>query len=186
MTEADPQKIIDAAGAVIAALQPLSPEERSRVLHAASALFGVTKTSGVLQSGGWSDNETNDPEANHAPAPRLAAKRQSIVEFLNERQPATNTQRIACFAYYREHVDGKGSSFSKDDLEPFFALSKLPKPGNYDRDFGKVVRMGWIHEDGATSYLTQGGEDAVKAGFAGKAQPRGAAGTKKKKSATDT
>ena len=183
MSEEDPQKITDAAAAVFSALQPLTAEGRARVLSAASALFGIAATPASSQrthAGHASNGERSD-----APPKReeSGGKRQSIVEFLNDRQPATNTQRIACFAYYWEHTEGKGQHFAKGDLEPYFAQAKLPKPGNYDRDFRSAVQCGWIHEDGSNSYLTRGGEDAVLAGFGGKGKPRGNAVGKRRKSA---
>jgi hypothetical protein len=44
---------------------------------------------------------------------------------------------------------------------------------NFSRDFAKAVKEGWIHENGDKSYLTQSGENAVAAGFSGKAKARG-------------
>jgi hypothetical protein len=184
MSETDIQKVTEAATSVMNALQSLSPEDRSRVLHASAALFGIA-IGDVSQTTGDRVDKPEASEKNPAAAGHGATgKRQSIVEFLNDRQAATNDQRIACFAHYREHVEGKGQHFSKSDLESYFGTAKLSKPGNYDRDFRKAVQAGWIHEEGANSYLTQGGEDAVKAGFGGKGKPRGAA-AKKRKSATD-
>lgn len=182
MSEADPQKVTDAAAAVFTALQPLTAEERARVISAASALFGIAVAQVTQQrtNGGPASNgeQSDTPRREES-----GGKRQSIVEFLNDRQPATNTQRIACFAYYWEHTEGKGQHFAKGDLEGYFAQAKLPKPGNYDRDFRSAVQCGWIHEDGSNSYLTRGGEDAVMAGFGGKGKPRGNAVSKRKKSA---
>ncbi|HMF45709.1 MAG TPA: hypothetical protein VKE29_03470 [Candidatus Udaeobacter sp.] len=98
----------------------------------------------------------------------------SPVELIQQKQPTTNAQKIALFAYYREKVEGL-ARFSRGDLESYFAKAKQPPPGNYGRDFQQAVSLGWIYEDGADSYLTTKGLEAVEAGFAGKAQPRGAA-----------
>jgi len=185
MSETDPQKITEAATAVMTALQPLSSDERSRVLQAAAALHGIGIPSTRLPGQSSREEMAGAADEKAPPVQDQRGKRQSIVEFLNDRQPATNAQRIACFAHYREHIEGKGSNFSKGDLEPYFAAAKLPKPGNYDRDFRESVKSGWIHEDGANSYLTQGGEDAVRAGFGGRGKPRGAAVAKKKRGAPE-
>ena len=183
MSETDPQRATDAATAVFQALQPLTPDERARVIQAAAALFGVTTPSlasaRATRTGEDSKQGTDEDQDSREAG---NGKRQSLVEFLNEKRPATNSQRIACFAHYREHVEGKGQNFSQGDFRPYFAPAKLPKPGNYDRDFRAAVSSGWIHEDGANSYLTRGGEEAVAAGFGGKGKPRGAAAPKKKKS----
>lgn len=162
--------LTSAASVIMQTLEPLSAEERERVLQAAAALYGVRL------AGSAEVAPAVDPEVDTRENPRrqsTTGKRQSIVEFLNEKQPATNPQLLACFAYYREHIEGKGANFSRSDLEAYFATSKRAKPGNYSREWNKAVSEGWIHDAGAESYLTQGGEEQVKAGFGGKGKPRG-------------
>jgi hypothetical protein len=182
MSDGHTDPVTSAASAVMAALQPLAPEERQRVIDASAALFGLSSPRRPM--GGASDTstpeESDEPETPGGSAPK--EKRQSIVEFLNTKSPATNSQRLACFAFYREHVEKKGQYFSSADLKPYFQSAKLPKPGNFNRDFRDAVSASWIHEDNASSYLTQAGENAVKAGFGGKGRPRGPAVAKKKKS----
>jgi hypothetical protein len=46
-------------------------------------------------------------------------------------------------------------------------MAKEKPPRNYDRDFVEAVKKGWIHEDGAESYITSKGIEAVESGFAG-------------------
>jgi hypothetical protein len=100
-----------------------------------------------------------------------------LVELINEKRPGTNSQRIAVFAYYREKAEGS-PRFSRADLETYFAKAKLPPAGNYARDFAESVRAGWIHEDGAESYLTTKGIEAIENGFEG--ERKYATGKKKK------
>jgi hypothetical protein len=102
------------------------------------------------------------------------------VELIDEKKPATNPQRIALFAYYRERSEGL-TRFAKDDLKPYFAKAKQPSPQNYDRDFRHAVQNGWIFEDGADSYLTSKGLEAVEAGFEGKGAPRGSGAKRRTK-----
>lgn len=107
----------------------------------------------------------------------------SLVEFIKEKQPATNVQRIACFAYYREKYEGS-EHFASSDLSGYFGKAKLKAPGpNYARDYNKAVKDAWIHDDGPKSYLTQAGERAVETGFGGKGKERGATVSKRKKKA---
>lgn len=184
MSDVDANKITAAATTVMTALEPLTIEERARVLQAAAALHGIGLKSsplrgqggdGALNGGGGGGHEEEDPDNEPGTGKRL-----SIVEFLRRKAPATNAQRLAAFAYYREHFEEK-PRFARGDLEHYFSSAKLAKPGNYDRDFSGAVREGWIHEDGSESYLTQDGEEAVNAGFGGKAKPRGQAVAGKKK-----
>ena len=179
MSASDTDPVTSAAAAVMKALQPLESDERQRVLDASAALFGLSAPRRTRDT-----PEPEDPDEPETPANSgTSKKRQSVVEFLDTKVPATNSQRLACFAYYREHVEGKGQNFAKADLKPYFHSAKLAAPGNFDRDFREAVSASWIHEDGEKSYLTQAGERAVKAGFGGKGRPRGAAVAKRKKSA---
>jgi hypothetical protein len=160
------------------ALEPLSTDERARVLYSAAALHGISLSTRSAISAGPGPPEL--PEGGHDVVEEAGkVERLSIVEFLRRKEPVTNSQRITAFAFYREHVERKGN-FARGDLEHYFALAKLAKPGNYDRDFAGAVREGWVHEDGSESYLTQGGERAVREGFGGKAKPRGRAVAKQK------
>lgn len=184
MSNEDATKAAEAVVAVMSALQPLSQEERSRVLHSAAALFGVsTFTTAPAQETPSlnAHNPSATPHSHGAAGSGNSSKRLSIVELLKEKAPATNSQRIACFAYYREKVESNGT-FSKSDLAGYFAKAKLADPGpNYARDYNKAVRDGWIHDNAAESYLTQNGEAAVEAGFGGKGKARGPQAGKRRK-----
>jgi hypothetical protein len=184
MSGSDNDPVTSAAGTVISALQPLTTDERQRVVDAVSALFGLLTSrrgAGISDSAESRDEPDRFADTGAPKGKTGEGKRQSIVEFLNTKNPATNSQRLACFAYYREHVEKMGQNFAKADLKPYFASAKLPKPGNYDRDFREAVGTSWIHEDGANSYLTQAGEAAVSTGFGGKGRPRGTSASRKKR-----
>lgn len=176
--------IAEAAIKVMNAIQALSPEQRSRVLHSVAALYGVLP----LTSSPVASSKHAESGMGSFSSPDLAAsattnpiKRLSIVEFLQQRQAVTNPQRIACFAHYREKIEGF-EKFSKADLIEYFPQAKLPAPGNnYSRDYNNAIKEGWIHDEGSKSYLTQKGESAVDTGFGGKGKPRGAAAGKKRR-----
>jgi hypothetical protein len=152
-----------AALAVFQALEGLAADEQTKILRAAAALYGVS--SDELGRGDSMSVSVDTPKA-------ASAKPLSLVELINEAKPATNSQRLAVFAYYREHIEHK-EYFSKAELRNYFAIARIGKPGNYDRDFAQAVRDGWIHDDGERCYLTGAGANTVQAGFGGKAKPRG-------------
>lgn len=179
MTKED-QDVASAAIEIVKTLQPLAPDARARVLASAAALYGVDLViSGESEAVVPSDR---DKAARAANPPQGGAKKPtSIVEFLKEKSPAANPQRLACFAYYREHHEGN-KNFSSADLKPYFALAKLAPPGkNFARDYKIAIKEGWIHDKGSESFLTQTGERAVEQGFDGKARPRGATTGRKKR-----
>jgi hypothetical protein len=160
---------VAAVDAIFQALSPLDPETRARVLASAMSLLGMSAPSertpaGPPPGGRSSTTPTTATSGTDRPlSPR---------ELIHQKSPASNPQMIALFAYYREKVEGL-SRFGKNDLRDYFGRAHEPPPGNYDRDFRKAVKMGWIHEDGDDSYLTSKGLEVVEAGFGGKQRPRG-------------
>lgn len=165
--------VIVAIESVYDALKDLDAASRQRVLSSAFALLGVESPKGQVAS----------QAPTHAPlslGTTQSARPIGLVELMNEKRPGTNAQRIAVFAYYRERTESK-SRFSRSDLESYFATAKVPPARNYSRDFGEAVRAGWIHEDGAESYLTTKGIEAVENGFEG--QRKYTVGKKKKPTA---
>lgn len=158
-----PPSPVDAVQAVYAALEPLDDGTRQKVLASVTALLGMTSSgSTVFRSAGGSSEEPRGTSVLRAVQPE---RPKSLVELIQDKQPATNTEKIALFAYYRERVENL-SRFSRGDLKQYFSVAKEKPAANYDRDFSKAIKAGWIHEDGADSYLTSRGLEAVESGFA--------------------
>lgn len=155
---------IDALESVHAALKPLSADERGRVLASVYALLGMSApATGAAPAPPIRSVPPSPPE----PTPRTQQARPlGITELVREKSPGTNAQRIALFAYYRDKHEGI-PRFTRDDLSAYFAKAKEQPPKNYDRDFVEAVKKGWIHEDGAESYVTSKGIETVESGFAG-------------------
>lgn len=174
----NPKSVFEAAQQIGKALEGLSPENQQKVLDGAIVMLGLTKSSVSASSDRNSTPAGESGASGGAGTAKPSGKQKSLVEYLNDKGPATNAQRIAVFAAYREEIE-KIETFEKDDLEKYFAKAKLAPPGrNFNRDYNNSVTEGWIHDDGASSYLTQTGQKAVTEGFAGKAKPRGPAAAK--------
>jgi hypothetical protein len=168
----EPKSPVDAVQLVYGALEPFDDQARRRIVESAASLLGMR----LGPIGSEPVRGTQVPVTHgtilQPTAAAATARPLSPVELIQEKQPTTNAQKIALFAYYREKVEGL-SRFSRSDLEDYFAKARQPPPGNFNRDFQVAVNLGWIHEDGDDSYLTTKGLEAVEAGFGGKAQPRG-------------
>lgn len=172
-----PQSPVDAVQQVYSALEPFDDQARKRIIDSVVSLLGMR--AGVLTTDvqrklpSTATSMTAEQREQDASTRPLSPR-----ELIQEKQPTTNAQRIALFAYYREKVEGL-ARFSRGDLENYFSKAKEPPPANYSRDFQAAVSLGWIYEDRTDSYLTTKGLEAVEAGFGGKAQPRGSAVTKR-------
>jgi hypothetical protein len=172
--KSSPKTLVEAVQAVFDALEPFDDAARNRILQSAASLLGTALPAGVASA-----NAPAHSVGSSLPQARSSDRPLSPVELLQQKQPATNAQRIAVFAYFRDKVEGL-ARFAKDDLRGYFAKAKQPAPQNFDRDFRQAVSLGWIYEDSADSYITSKGLEAVEAGFGGKALPRGSASSKKK------
>jgi len=161
MAEKGRDPSIIALEAIYAALKDLDSTGRRKVLSSAFALLGLDVGAPFTVT-----QPNTPPQPTPTPPSQTATRPLSLGEFMQEKTPGTNDQRIAAFAYYRERHEGL-SRFSRDDLKPYFAKAKLTPAANFDRDFGKAVSKAWIHEDGADSYLTTKGIEAVENGFGG-------------------
>jgi len=145
------------------ALKPLDDAARRRVISSVFALLGMSDVAGTPPLG--STTAARSEEASAAAA-TSSTRPVSIVELLQQKNPGTNAQRIGLFAYYRERYEGL-SRFAREDLKPYFAKARLAPAANFDRDFVETLKKGWIHEEGADSYLTSKGLEAVESGFSG-------------------
>jgi len=153
-----PRSPAEAVVAIFDTLQPYDEATRQRILTSVMTLLGVTTTPSPTTSMSTSTATSRRPL--------------SPAELIQAKEPATNSQRIIVFAYYREKYENL-NYFARDDLKAYFSKAKLPIPANYDRDFTDALKQGWLYENGDESYLTGKGLEAVEAGFGGKAAPRG-------------
>jgi hypothetical protein len=175
----DPQ--MSAFQAIYTALSSLDEADRQKVLSSVASLLELAPPHGEERALEPQRNDRVRQEPSAATARPL-----SLIELVQQKKPHTNVQLIATFAYYREKYEGH-QRFHRDDLEGYFAKAKETPASNYNRDFGEAVKKGWIHEDGADSYLTSKGLEVVESGFEGErgGQPRSSKvrGSRKRKNA---
>lgn len=175
-----PRSLVDAVQLVFSALEPFDEAARQRILASAVSLLGSGfPASTAAPVGGSGHFRPVTIQAPLSPGERPL----SPIEVIQQKNPATNAQRIAVFAYYREKVEGQ-SRFSKEELRTYFPKAKQPAPQNFDRDYQQAIRLGWIYDDGTDSYLTSKGLETVEAGFGGKALPRGGSVSKASRAKT--
>jgi hypothetical protein len=98
----DTGREFNALSSVVAALQALSPAARGRVLASVAAFFGASAQDYSLQHAGSRALETRPVSS--TPGSRFSDDRTpSPKEFLFEKSPKTDVDRIACLGYYLTH-----------------------------------------------------------------------------------
>lgn len=97
-------------------------------------------------------------------------KKQSLREFLNEKQPTTANDRGLCVAYFCEAVKGF-ESFNADDIKSGFREARIPVPKNPNDVINKNINKAYMMDaesskEGKKAWvLTHTGLEAVKKGF---------------------
>src|SRR5262245_56307978 len=123
-TKSSPKSLVEAVQLVFEALEPFDEAARQRILSSAVSLLGGSLPTQSVLSG------ITQSRSIGIQAPVATSERPlSPVELVQQKSPATNPQRIAVFAYYRERVEGL-SRFSKDDLRAYFSKAKQLPPQN--------------------------------------------------------
>lgn len=161
-------KKIAAVEAVHAALKGLNAQERQRVLASIYALLEISPSVAPSRQPEAAEGVASSPTVG---APPTSPRPLAIRELIQDKKPRTHPQFITLFGYFREKHEGR-ATFSRSELERYYAASRETPPANYDRDFVEAVKKGWIHEDDDKSYITSKGIEAVESGFAGTAEKK--------------
>jgi hypothetical protein len=159
-------KTISALETIHAALKTLNPQERQRVLASVHALLEISpqpKNDKGIEAGA---PMTSDGPSSTVGTPALPVRKLAIRELIEDKKPNSHPEMLTLFAYFREKHENK-PSFARGDLELYYKASREIPPANFDRDFVKAVKKGWIHEDGDSSFITSKGIEAVESGFTG-------------------
>ena len=131
----------NALQAVIGALGPLGSEARHRIMDSAATFLGMSASSklGVAQT------------SEIAPRPGVYAARlpfsedtsMSPKDFLLEKEPKTDVERIACLAYYMTHYRAT-PHFKTADLSQLNTEAAQPRFSNTTVSANNAVKMGYI------------------------------------------
>jgi len=148
---------LEALGAVFAALEPLGDEGRRFVLEAVASRLGL----GLPGPPPGPRPGAGDPEAD-APGPGPGGA-ESPKDFLREKHPASDVQRVACLAYYLTHMRDQ-AHFKSRDLVELNREAALP-PINMSRAVANATAQnGYLVVAGqGNKQISALGEDVVKA-----------------------
>lgn len=131
---------IEAWQAIIAKLGPLSQDARHRVLESAATFLGITVS--VLNAAGSTPVTAS---SSSVPARALFSEDTSMSpkEFLNEKAPKTDVERIACLAYYLTHYRST-PHFKTLDLSILNTEAAQPKFSNATYSSNNAVKLGYL------------------------------------------
>ena len=133
---------LEAFQSIISALNPLTNEVRRRLLESAARLLFIEKP----QRGFTSTVSLVTPSPVAQPrssAPFSADTEMSPKEFLFEKKPQTDVERIACLAYYLTHYRST-PHFKTTDLSLLNTEAAQPKFANTAYSSNNAVKLGYL------------------------------------------
>jgi hypothetical protein len=134
---------------VITALQPFESTDRARILKSAALFLQIPASE---PEGAWSSSLTGGREL--APSPTADAHRSSYPafstpddtspkDFLFDKQPRTDVERIAVLAFYLTHYRDT-PHFKTLDLTKLNTEAAQPKFANAANSAGNAVKQGYL------------------------------------------
>jgi hypothetical protein len=135
-----PETEFEALQTVIAALQPLTPEARRRIFESAGTFLEIAspraahRDQAVTTSPGVTRPHQPDFSEDRAMGPK---------EFLLEKQPRTDVERVACLAYYLTHYRDM-PHFKTLDLSKLNTEGAQPKFTNASNATNNAVKRGYL------------------------------------------
>ena len=137
---------IRAMEAALAALQPLKPDERRRVLEWL-----------------WAKLDFGAPPADSGPGGGPSVVRDGIKQFVKQKSPGDDVSRATTLAYFLEHAR-KLASYGYDELSQARVSAALPK-FNLSRAVANAQRAGYLTTAGKHGMyqVTSTGEALVEA-----------------------
>lgn len=123
---------------VISALQPLSPEARSRIVDATRTFLKLSPSVESSAPARASHSLVPDVRPSFSDDTTMSPK-----DFLLEKQPRTDVERIACLAYYLTHFRNT-PHFKTLDLSKLNTESAQPKFANAANSTSNAVKMHYL------------------------------------------
>ncbi len=130
---------------IVEALSPLDPADRTRLLETISHFFGVPS---VAQPQAFTPHheEFRSGPSHAAPTrvgPFSTDRSDSPKEFLLQKQPKTDVERVACIAYYLTHFR-ETPHFRALDISKLNTDAAQPKFSNANYTLQNAMAMGYL------------------------------------------
>jgi hypothetical protein len=123
---------------VISALQPLSPEARSRIVDATRTFLKLAISAEPSVGSRASRSAVGDARPSFSADTTMSPK-----DFILEKQPRTDVERVACLAYYLTHFRGT-PHFKTLDLSKLNTEAAQPKFANAANSTSNAVKMHYL------------------------------------------
>lgn len=134
----------EALQAVIATLRNLDQDARHRILESTATFLGISPVHSKAREAGSSLLSSDSASiSNSARAPFSEDTSMSPKQFLMEKAPRTDVERVACLAYYLTHYRSI-PHFKTLDISMLNTEAAQPKFSNTTYSTNNAVKLGYI------------------------------------------
>lgn len=135
----------EALQSIIAALRPFDQDTRERILESAATFLGLSDPAPRHRPSNSSYVSNSAPigVGSQSRAPFSEDTSMSPKEFLMEKAPKTDVERIACLAYYLTHYKST-PHFKTLDISALNTEAAQPKFSNTAYSTNNAVKLGYI------------------------------------------
>jgi hypothetical protein len=135
----------EALQSIIASLRPLDQETRQRILESASTFLGLTEVVPRHRTSSSASVPISTPSSvsGQSRAPFSEDTSMSPKEFLLEKAPKTDVERVACLAYYLTHYKST-PHFKTLEISALNTEAAQPKFSNTAYSTNNAVKLGYI------------------------------------------
>ena len=134
----DDQSIYAVFDKIIQDLLPLDQHSRLRVYRTIGTFFGLEDSYPVVAR-----NADNRVPVNVSREPQFSSKEKTPKEFLLEKRPGTNVERVACLAYYLAHYRDI-PQFNTIDINKLNTEAAQTKLSNPSQAVSDAVKTGYL------------------------------------------
>jgi hypothetical protein len=134
---------IEAFQTIVNSLNPLNEESRRRLLESAATLLRIEPRSQTHHHQAVSINSPSLVQTARSAAPFSSDTEMSPKEFLFEKKPQTDVERIACLGYYLTHYRAT-PHFKTTDLSLLNTEAAQPKFSNTAFSSNNAVKLGYL------------------------------------------
>lgn len=138
----DSRREFEALQSVIATLQPLGAGAQSRIMDATATFLGV-RTVVATPAARPGSHLAGSTESESVRTSFSADLAMTPKEFMMEKQPRTDVERVACLAYYLTHYRDQ-PAFKTLDLSKLNTEAAQPKFSNAANASNNAVKMGYL------------------------------------------
>jgi hypothetical protein len=141
MSESNDKNDLEAFSIIVGALKSLDRSNQIRLLQTVHQFLGLQSPSGLGETSAQSSGSFTSTASK--PGPFSTDRSASAKQFISEKQPKTDVERVACLAYYLAHFRD-APHFRTLEISKLNTEAAQPKFANAHYSVDNATKMGYL------------------------------------------